>query len=157
MTFLERTTDPRRLRHWEGHMEADYIYTSGVAGERFFRALRDEGRLLAARCEACELSYLPPRLFCERCFAELAHSVDVPAEGRVAAVTIAHVDRRGNPLSRPEQWAFVTFRGIHGGLVNRLLGDSAQPKPGMRVRPRIRPKAYRTGTIADLEGFEPVG
>lgn len=157
MTFLERTTDPRRLRHWEGHMEADYIYTSGVAGERFFRALRDEGRLLAARCDACGLSYLPPRLFCERCFEELTQYVDVPAEGRVAALTVAHVDRRGNPLSRPDPWAFVTFRGIHGGLVHRLLGDPAQAKPGMRVRPRIRPKAYRTGTIADLEGFEPVG
>ena len=43
MTFLERTTDARKFRHWEGNMEADYIYTSGVAGEKFFVALRDEG------------------------------------------------------------------------------------------------------------------
>src|SRR5205823_8698645 len=60
MTFLERTTDTRRLRHWEGNLEADYIYTSGLAGERFFVALRDDGRLLAARCTACGLDYLPP-------------------------------------------------------------------------------------------------
>jgi len=32
MTFLERTTDARRFRHWEGDIEADYIYTSGIAG-----------------------------------------------------------------------------------------------------------------------------
>ena len=91
MTFLERTTDPRKHRVWEGHMEADYIYTSGVAGERFFVALRDEGRLLASRCTSCHLDYLPARLFCEDCFAELTEFVDVPGEGRVKAVTVAHV------------------------------------------------------------------
>ena len=71
MTFLDRTTDARKFRHWEGDVEADYIYTSGVAGERFFVALRDEGRMLASRCTACMLDYLPPRMFCEDCFAEL--------------------------------------------------------------------------------------
>lgn len=157
MTFLERTTDARRLRHWDGDIEADYIYTSGVAGDRFFRALRDEGRILAARCDACDLAYLPPRMFCERCFAELSAYVDVPREGRVAAVAVAHEDRRGNPLPHPEPWALVTFRGIHGGLVHRLLAEPGRAKAGLRVLPKIRPKAYRTGTVADIEGFEPVG
>ena len=81
MTFLERTTDARKFRHWEGDVEADYIYTSGVAGERFFVALRDEGRMLASRCAACKLDYLPPRMFCEDCFAELTEYVDVPRAG----------------------------------------------------------------------------
>src|SRR5207237_1035064 len=121
MTFLDRTTDARRFRQWEGNMEADYIYTSGVAGERFFVALRDGGKMLASRCVACNLDYLPPRLFCEDCFAELSEFVDVPPEGRVAAVTMAHLDRRGTPVSRPQVWALVTFEGIRGGLVHRLL------------------------------------
>ena len=95
MTFLERTTDARRYRHWEGNVEADYIYTSGVAGERFFVALRDEGRILAAHCPACGRDYLPARLFCEDCFEELSEFVEVPREGRVAAVTVAHLDRTG--------------------------------------------------------------
>lgn len=155
MTFLERTTDARRFRHWEGNVEADYIYTSGIAGETFFVALRDEGRILAARCTACGLDYLPPRMFCERCFAELKEFVEVPARGRVAAVTVAHLDRRGNPLPEPEAWAFVTFKGIHGGLVHRLLVPPEKARPGLAVRPRIRPREARGGTIADLEGFEP--
>ncbi|OGS66633.1 MAG: hypothetical protein A3K59_10065 [Euryarchaeota archaeon RBG_19FT_COMBO_69_17] len=155
MTFLERTTDPRRLRHWEGTLEADYIYTSGLAGERFFTALRDDGRILASRCDACDLAYLPPRLFCERCFAELAAYDDVPATGRVEAVTVAHADRSGRPLPEPEAWALVSFRGIHGGLLHRLLVPAGKARAGLAVRPRIRPRAMRTGTIADIEGFEP--
>lgn len=154
MTFLDRTTDPRRLRHWEGTMEADYIYTSGVAGERFFRALRDEGRLLAARCTACGLDYLPPRIFCEDCFAELTEYVDVPRDGRIAAVTVAHVDRSGARVARPEVWGLVTFQGIRGGLVHRLLVPADQARVGGAVRPKLKPKRGRVGAITDIEGFE---
>ena len=154
MTFLERTTDARRYRHWEGNLEADYIYTSGVAGERFFVALRDEGRILAARCIACGLDYLPPRMFCERCFSELSEFVQVPAEGRVAALTRAHLDRSGAKLSPPQVWVFVTFKGIYGGLLHRLLGPPGRARFGMAVRPKLRPREARTGTIADIEGFE---
>jgi len=157
MTFLERTTDARKFRHWEGNMEADYIYTSGVAGERFFVTLRDEGRLLASRCTACNFDYLPARLFCEDCFAELTESIEVPGEGRVTAVSVAHVDRTGARLSQPQVWAFVTFRGIRGGLVHRLLIPPGRARAGLLVRPKLKPKAARVGAITDIEGFEPVG
>ncbi len=155
MTFLERTTDARRYRAWEGTMEADYIYTSGLAGERFFVALRDEGRLLAARCTACGLDYLPPRIFCEACFAELTEFVPVPPEGRVASLTVAHLDRTGSQALPPEVWAFVTFKGVRGGLLHRLLAPPDTARPGARVRVRLRPREARTGTIGDIEGFEP--
>jgi hypothetical protein len=155
MTFLDRTTDARRLRHWEGDIEADYIYTSGIAGERFLVALRDEGRLLSARCEGCDLAYLPPRTFCERCFSELATYVDVPDEGRVAAVTIARIDRSGEYLATPEAWALVNFKGVHGGLVHRLLVEPERARAGMAVRVKVKPRGERVGSITDIEGFEP--
>lgn len=155
MTFLERTTDARKFRHWEGAMEADYIYTSGVAGERFFIALRDEGRILASRCPDCELDYLPPRMFCEDCFAELTEYVDVPATGRVTAVTLAYVARTGAKLSIPQAWGFVTFKGVRGGLLHRLLVAPDSGRPGLAVRAKLKPRAARTGTILDIEGFEP--
>ncbi len=155
MTFLERTTDVKRLRHVPVDMSVDYIYTSGIAGERFFRALRDEGRLLAARCPVCKTNQLPPRMFCERCFTELTDFVDVPAEGRVAAVTMARMDRSGRPLPNPEAYAFVTFRGIQvGGLIHRLLVVPEKARVGLAVRVRVKPREARTGTILDIEGFE---
>lgn len=156
MTFLQRTTDVKRLRHVGVDMSVDYIYTSGIAGETFFKALRDEGRILAVRCPVCRTNQLPPRMFCESCFAELKEFVDVPAVGRVAAVTVARVDRRSKPLPAPEVYAFVTFKGIQvGGLIHRLLVPPERAKPGLEVRARLRPKEVRTGTILDIEGFEP--
>lgn len=156
MTFLERTTDARRLRHWDVDMSVDYIYTSGIAGERFFRALRDEGRILGVRCPACKVNYLPPRMFCEGCFAELTDFSDANPEGKVVSFTVAHVDRRSHPLPQPDVYAFVRFRGIdEGGLIHRLLVPPDQAKIGMAVRVRLKPKEQRTGTILDIEGFEP--
>ncbi|TLZ72000.1 MAG: Zn-ribbon domain-containing OB-fold protein [Methanobacteriota archaeon] len=156
VTFLDRTTDARRFRHWEGNVEADYIYTSGVAGERFFVALRDEGRILASRCTSCDLNYLPPRMFCEDCFAELTEYLDVPKTGQLAAVTVAYEDRTGAKLSHPQVWGFVVFKGIRGGLLHRLLVPPARARAGLAVRPKLKPREARTGTIADIDGFEPV-
>ena len=157
MTFLERTTDVKRLRHVDVDMSVDYIYTSGIAGERFFKALRDEGRILAVHCPVCKVNQLPPRMFCERCFTELKDFVDVTREGRVAAVTVARVDRHGQPLPTPAVYAFVTFRGVQeGGLIHRLLVVPEKARPGLVVRARLKPKEARAGTILDIEGFEPV-
>lgn len=156
MTFLQRTTDVTKLRHWDIDMSVDYIYTSGIAGEKFFTALRDQGRILAVHCPVCKTNQLPPRPFCEGCFTELTEYVDVPPEGRVAAVTVATVDRQGKPLPTPVAYAFVTFKGIQeGGLIHRLLVPPEDAKAGIAVRVRLRPKEARTGTILDIEGFEP--
>ena len=157
MTFLQRTTDVKRLRRWGIDMSMDYIYTSGIAGERFFTALRDEGRILAVHCPVCKVNRLPPQMFCETCLTELTEYVDIPVEGRGAAVSVAHVDKRGKPLPSPEVYAFVTFKGIQeGGLIHRLLVPPEAAKVGLAVHARIKPKESRTGTILDIEGFEPV-
>ena len=156
MTFLDRTTDARRLRHWDVDMSVDYIYTSGIAGERFFTVLRDEGRILATHCPSCKINYLPPRMFCERCFTELTEYVDAGPEGKVVSFTVAHLDRRSQSLPQPQVYAFVTFRGVEaGGLIHRLLAPPERARVGMAVRVRLRPKDQRTGTIMDIEGFEP--
>lgn len=137
-------------------MEADYVYTAGVAGDRFFRELRGSGRLLASKCPECGRRYLPPRLFCELCFAEMTDWVDVPREGRIEAVSVVRVDAHGEPLPRPEVWGLVRFAGITGGLVHRVGVDPARAKAGLRVRPVLRPPEVRRGNIADIERFDPV-
>ena len=54
-----------------GDIPVHHRYTLGVAGGRFFRAMRDERCLLASRCSNCREAFLPPKLYCERCFEEI--------------------------------------------------------------------------------------
>ena len=155
MTFLERTTKPERLRSWKGDVEADYLYTTGVAGERFFTALRDAGKIMAARCASCGLTYLPPRLYCERCLGPLSEWKPVDGPATVEAVTVVHVDEHGNRLKEPQVWAILRWTGIHGGLVHRLAVEPQRAKPGLTVRPVLRPRGARVGNITDILHFAP--
>ena len=155
MTFRERTTKAEAFRSWKGDMEADYRYTSGVAGERFFTALRDVGRLMAARCGACNLTYLPPRMYCERCLGPLEEWKQVQGPATVESVTVTHVDERGKRLEEPQVWAVLRWKDIHGGLVHRLAVPPKQAKPGLQVRPVLRPPKERVGNITDILHFAP--
>ena len=67
----EHITNPLKLRHWHGHMEPDYAYTLGIAGERFFKEIKENGRIMGARCKKCGKIYVPPKLYCEECFEKL--------------------------------------------------------------------------------------
>ncbi|MGQ9477938.1 MAG: Zn-ribbon domain-containing OB-fold protein [Candidatus Bipolaricaulia bacterium] len=155
---MERISKPTGIKHWLGHMEVDhYYYTAGLAGERFFTALRDEGKLLSSRCSRCEITYIPPRIYCERCFAELKDFVDVGLRGRVRSFTIARIDREGRPLEEPEIRALISFGDETTALLH-LLGE-VEPDElciGMEVEAVLKPKREREGKITDILYFRPV-
>src|SRR3989304_8423758 len=77
---IERVTD---LRAWPGDFPLSHLYTMGVAGERFLREIKDKGRFLGARCQECAYTYLPPSLFCSRCFRRLDDWREVGPAGGV--------------------------------------------------------------------------
>lgn len=154
MGLTERARAATEYRHWLGNMEADYVYTSGVAGEEFFKALRDDGRLLASRCPGCRALDLPPKLYCEECFAESSGYEEVGPVGSVAAFTVLRVGLDGTPLAAPEVRALVRFEGVRGGLVHRVAAGPEQVRAGMRVRAVLKPRQERRGDILDILHFE---
>src|ERR671918_656064 len=89
------------LRSWPGTIPIQSLYTTGVGGQIFFRALKESGELVATRCDACQQVYLPARQFCERCFAELKVQVKLPAQGILKSFTFCSVDRDGAILNPP--------------------------------------------------------
>src|SRR2546426_10745464 len=109
--------------------------------------------MLASRCTVCKLDYLPPRMFCEDCFAELTEYVDVAQAGRVAAVTVGHVDRTGAKLSHPQVWAFVTFEGICGGLFHRLLVAPKLARAGVYRQAGVKARVRRAVVDDATEGI----
>src|SRR5581483_4470775 len=98
---IERIARPEEVRRWPGSIPVAHRYTPGVAGEAFLRALRDRGVILGSRCERCRYTYVPARLFCERCFGELAADVEVGPGGVLRSFTIGFVGLEGEPLDLP--------------------------------------------------------
>ncbi|MHA2150249.1 MAG: Zn-ribbon domain-containing OB-fold protein [Candidatus Thorarchaeota archaeon] len=145
-----------KLHHLVGDMEADYIYTPGVAGDKFFKALRDEGKLLATHCESCNHTYLPPRMYCERCFSKLDKWVEAESSGVVDTFTLVSEDRNDERLSEPVLVAFIRIDKTNGGLIHRLGGiDPESVKVGMKVNAVLKDKAKRTGGLSDIDHFAP--
>jgi len=154
---LEKLTDPREIQHWHGHMETDYIYTLGVAGERFFKEIKQNGRIVGAKCRRCGIIYVPPRMYCERCFEKLEDWMDVGRRGTVHTFTIAHVDVDGSKLEVPTMYAMIKIDGTDGGLVHKL--GEIHPddvKFDMKVEAVLKPKNQRVGSINDIKYFKPV-
>ncbi|MCH8275089.1 MAG: Zn-ribbon domain-containing OB-fold protein [Armatimonadetes bacterium] len=154
---FQKTTEPR---HRLGAMEADhYIYSAGIAGEKFFTALRDRGIILASHCKACAITYVPSRLFCERCFAELTDSDDreVGPEGEVATFTLVRQDSAGNALPEPEILAVIRFGHETTGFLHKL-GEVSPEKveTGMKVEAVLKPQEEREARITDIAYFRPV-
>lgn len=146
------------LRTWHGTMPVVNRYTLGPAGERFFRAMKDEARILGTRCGRCNFTYVPGRLFCERCFNGLEEWAEVGPAGTVEAVTEVHLDLDGALLDPPLLMALVRLDGADTVIYHRLSGvDAADTKIGLRVEAAFRPAEDRTGSILDISHFRPLG
>jgi uncharacterized OB-fold protein len=153
MGLLER--DPKAPIAWNGDLPVTSRYTYGLAGERFFRAFKDEGRIYGTRCANCKRLYVPAVTFCERCLGELTDWVDVGLTGEVLTYTLLYEDYTGSLRDTPEVVVFVRFGD--GGLIHRLVGlPPERVEIGMPVTAVFKSKAKRTGSIQDIEHFKPV-
>ena len=139
------------VRRIEGELPVAFRYTPGVGNTAFFEALRDRGTFLGSRCADCGVTYVPARIFCERCLAELVPDIECGPEGTVESWTVARQDVDGAQLEPPVTFTLVRLDGADTVLLHRLLGTS---DIGGRVRTVLR--RDRTGSIHDLEGFEPI-
>lgn len=158
MATLDHISSVRDIGTWAGDMPVGQLYTVGLAGERFLRELMEHGRFLATRCDGCRYTYLPPRLYCERCFSRLDRWLEVGPHGVVRTHTVAHLDRKGRKLNRPAILALVQLDGADGLLIHYLRGvKPGQVRAGLRVAPVLRPRSQRQGSILDIQGFRPVG
>ncbi|MCZ6688789.1 MAG: Zn-ribbon domain-containing OB-fold protein [Planctomycetota bacterium] len=150
-----KTGDPGRAK--EGDFPVESLYTAGIAGEKFLTALRDRGVLLASRCEACSVTTLLARAFCEKCLSPTDSYPEVKGAGEVKTYTLLRRDLDGNPIDPPEILAFVVFEGVEGGVIHRLDEVAAdEVKVGLRVEMVLRKQAEREGSILDLSHFRPV-
>lgn len=153
---LDKIGDPREIRHWFGHMETDYVYTHGITGEKFFKEIKEKGRIMGTKCKQCDIVYVPAKMYCERCFEKLEEWVNVGKRGRVHAYTVAYIDMDGGKLKEPTIYAMIKMDGTEGGLVHKLGEVNLRElEINIHVEAIFRPKAKREGSINDIKYFKP--
>ena len=156
MGLGERHGSTADLTHWRGRIPVNYVYTTGRAGEKFFQAI-SKGEFVATKCPSCGVVYLPPRIYCERCFARLEDNyVKVPPRGRVHTFTVCHKKMDGSKSDEPVVIAMVQIDDTNGGLVH-CLGE-VKPEDvsiGIQVEAVFKPKKQRKGSILDIDYFKP--
>lgn len=157
MALIERHQKTTEVTYWPGHIPMSYIYTVGRAGEKFFRELIN-GKIFGARCEACQVTYVPPRIYCERCFARLEdHYVEVGRKGTVHSFTLCFETYDGNRKENPSIVAVIRIDGTQGGLVHWLGEvDFDRVSFDMKVEAVFKPMEERKGSILDILYFRPV-
>jgi uncharacterized OB-fold protein len=157
MAITEKVDKLHHAIAWPGDMPITSRYTAGIAGEKFFRTIKEEGRFLGTRCPACDLVYVPATMFCERCFAELDEWVQVASRGTVFTYTVLYRDLDEKPLDPPAILAYVKLDGSDGGLVHYV--SEVEPEAlfiGMQVEAVFKDAAERQGSILDIAHFRPV-
>lgn len=154
---MDKITNPFNIGHWLGDMEADYIYTLGKAGERFFKEIKNNGRIMGVKCPCCNVVYVPARMYCEKCFTRLEKWIDVGKRGTVYTFTVATININGEKLEKPTIFALIKFKGTCGGLIHKI--EEIEPekvKIGMNVEAVLKPIPERKASINDIKYFKPV-
>lgn len=153
MGFNESNTNNTKAGAWEGEIPVHYLYTYGLANEHFFRAIKDRGVFTATRCDSCDVTYVPPRIFCQRCMASIEKYFDVGSKGRIKTFTICHEDIAGRALPKPVVLAMIEIDGTNGGIVHRVDADPKNVRIGMPVAAVFKNVPEREGRIEDILCF----
>ncbi len=126
----------------EGTIRLSFSYAAGGIGSRFLIALRDEQKILGARCDACSTVTSPARSFCSQCHGAVNDLVETGPTGTLAAWT-----------ETPGKGVFGLIRldGADTAIIHRLVGPVDQWQRNSRVTAVFAEE--RTASINDIEGF----
>jgi uncharacterized OB-fold protein len=137
-----------------GEWHVRYKYSVGKVAGKFFDGLKEK-KILATHCRKCNLSFLPPRAYCERSFEPCDGWVEAGQEGVIEASTIVTAAFENLPPP-PYAIAYVRLDGVSTALINFIreidLSDASRAaeliKPGTRVQVKFNEKPE--GRITDF-------
>jgi uncharacterized OB-fold protein len=152
MSLMNR--DSLAPEKWFGDLPVTNRYTLGLAGEIFYRAIKDQAKIMGTYCPKCNHTYVPPSIFCERCFAELNEWVDVGIIGELHTFTLLYENLDGSRLEKPQIVGFIKLGD--GGIIH-YLGEISPDDIyiGMPLKAKFKPQKDRVGAITDIEYFFP--
>ncbi len=156
MAILERNTKNIDNIYWfpeENTFPVKNRYTVGIAGQKFFEELKNNGKILGTRCKKCNLTFVPAKMFCELCFEELDEYVDVGKIGEIHTFTIAYFDKNENKKEKPT--VIAAIKVADGMLIHKIEESNIDEiKIGIKVEAVFKPKSERKGNILDISHFK---
>jgi uncharacterized OB-fold protein len=138
-------------------MQADYLYPSGVAGDKLFKHIMKNDSFLASKCSKCNKVFFPPRLYCEDCFCEIPENewIEVHATGKIKLFTVVTIDTYGEKLKEPRVIGMIDIDNTDGKLLGIIKTDNPDEKlQEVQVEAVFKPKNQREGTLRDILYFQ---
>lgn len=157
MKSMGRINLNQRLKSWEDGLGITNRYTAGVAGERFLREIKDNGKIMGTKCAKCGSVYLPARMFCEKCFVELDEWVDLGTKGTLFSYSVVTIGPDEKPLVQPVIVGIVEFGSPTAKLIHKI--GEAKPEElsvGQDMEVVLLPEGERKGSILDIAYVKPV-
>jgi hypothetical protein len=143
-------------------VDVPYRFAAGRYMTRFLTELRENGKFVGIRCPSCRRVQMPPRQVCAVCDVPNQDWVELGRQGVLTGYTIMYLPLTDPTTGKPHEPPFV-----YGSV--RLDGSDSvldhfidiEPSPdkirvGMRLEAVLRPRADRTGDLADIRCFKAV-
>lgn len=153
----EEDIEQGRVLSIHDRLQADYAWDAGLAIGRYLKGLK-KGQILGVRCARCDRTVVPPRAFCERCFAPMDTFVPLSDVGTVNTFSLCYVTWDVKRIAEPLIPAVIDLDGtLPPAGIMHLLGGVAPDRVhiGMRVRAVWKPARKREGAITDIRYFKP--
>ena len=132
-----------------------YRYYVGPIATKFFTELRDNKKLLGIRCPQCNITYLPPRATCGRCYNKLEEWTDVEPKGTLSSYTVTYYPLKVHPIKEPVIYGIIKLNGADTGFVH-MVGETEPSKVHIGMQLEAVFKEERNGDILDIRYFRPV-
>jgi uncharacterized OB-fold protein len=156
---ISRLASNREYRYEEGILGIWNRYTAGIAGERFLRHIKDDGRIYGSVCPKCKALYVPARMFCELCFTQIPDDnwKDVGLKAKLYSFTVMHRDIDEKLLDAPVAVGILDFGKPTARLIHYLGEvDPKKLRIGTQFEAVLKDKEERKGSILDIRYFRPV-
>jgi uncharacterized OB-fold protein len=155
-------TDPAEaIAEMPYSMTLDYEHAYGPYYGRMFDELASARRIVGSKCPSCLNVLVPARGNCDACFVPTAQLMDVADTGTILGFSVIHLEFVGQKRKPPYVYAEINLDGTATRLIHNVGGfDITRAEElldiGTRVRALWKDVTPGSGTLDDIEYFEPV-
>lgn len=126
-------------------------YKYSIGGQsKFFIELKDNKRIMGAKCSKCNTVYCPPRVACSKCYVP-TEWVPLKDSGEIRVSTLVWYTTSKFIQNIPYAVGYIQLDGATTAINQGIFSDNLVPskiRPGKRVRAVF--KKEREGKITDF-------